>query len=62
MPGMTADDLRNFALLGVGVLLVGALGAFYPGPRKLRHRVLLGIVTVAALFMAVYLLAVWRSQ
>jgi hypothetical protein len=62
MRRMTWDDLRNFALLGAGVLLVGALGAFYPSARRLRYRVLSGTIAVAALLMAVYLLAVWRSQ
>ena len=61
MRRMTWDNLHDFVLLGAGVLFVGVLGAFYPSPRRPRYRVLAGTITVAALFMAVYLLARWHS-
>jgi hypothetical protein len=61
---MTWDNLHDFVLLGAGVLLLGVLAAFYPDPwpRHYRYRVLYGATAAAALLMAVYLLAVWRSQ
>ena len=62
MRRMTWDNLHDFVLLGAGVLLLGVLGAFYPDPRRLPYRVLSGTIAVAALLIAVYLLAVWRSQ
>ena len=62
MRRMTWDNLHDFILVGAGVLVIGVLGAFYPGPRRLRDRVLVGIITVAAFIMAVYLLALWRSR
>jgi hypothetical protein len=64
MGRMTWNNLHDFVLLGAGVLLLGMLAAFYPDPRPLRYRyrVLSGTIAVAALLVAVYLLAVWRSQ
>ena len=62
MRRMSWDNLHDFVLLGAGVLLLGVLGGFYPSPRRLRNRVLLVVVTVAALIEGVYLLALWRSR
>ena len=59
---MSWDDLHDFVLLGAGVLLLGVLGGFYPNPRRRRNRVVVGVITVAALIVGVYLLALWRSE
>jgi hypothetical protein len=62
MRRMTWGHWHDFALLGAGLLLVGLIGAGYPGPQRPLYRALLALVTVAALFAAVYFLALWRSR
>ena len=56
MRHMIPEDLFDFVLIGVGVLILCVLFAHIPFINRPRHPMLYGILS-AALIMAVYLLA-----